>query len=136
MSYSLRDKAIRHVKLSQLGSVPNDERVLIRITGNVRPNKTNPNELGLFDQFNDGVQIKKDEITVDLNYLEDFNLKDIHQQHDLVQFIGYPCIYIEGGIEYVKFKALYFRLIKRTSLELYYTALDIQENYLKSRNLI
>jgi len=59
----------------------------------------------------------------------------MHVHHDLVQFIGsrdfskYDEKYDSGEI--LRFKAIYFRFIRRTNLENYYAALQVQNNYLK-----
>jgi hypothetical protein len=72
------------------------------------------------------------ECLIDLSCLEEFNLTDIHPQHDLVQFIGFKdAESIESRC--CRFRALFFRVIKRTSLCKYYYALDFQNNFISSK---
>ena len=71
------------------------------------------------------------ECLVDVSCLHEFHLTDIHTSHDLVQFIGYKDS--SSSVECCRFKALFFRLIKRTSLNKYYYALSFQNSFMKSK---
>jgi hypothetical protein len=56
-------------------------------------------------------------------------MNDLHLQHDIVQFIGYK-LDNESNISNNRFKAVSYRIIKRTNLEKYYYAIDVQNKYL------
>jgi hypothetical protein len=131
MTTYLRDQPIRHCKLSDLKNISNTERSVVRITGNVEASNTDSSELLLYNKEGG----ERFEVLVNLNYLDNFKLSDMHVHHDLVQFIGsrdfskYDGKYDSG--EVLRFKAIYFRFIRRTNLENYYAALQVQNNYLK-----
>jgi hypothetical protein len=131
MTTYLRDQPIRHCKLSDLKNISNTERSVVRITGNVETSNTDSSELLLYNKEGG----ERFEVLVNLNYLDNFKLSDMHVHHDLVQFIGsrdfskYDEKYDSGEI--LRFKAIYFRFIRRTNLENYYAALQVQNNYLK-----
>ncbi len=128
-----REQPIRHFKLSDLNQISNTVRTLVRITGNVDTKNTDTNELLLYNQFNS----ERSEVKVNLNYLENFKLSDMHVQHDLVQFIGSRDFSDYNSIadsdEPLRFKAIYFRFIRRTNLENYYEALQVQKDYLTKK---
>lgn len=130
MTTLVNQQPIRHVKLSNILKLSSTERSLIRITGNVELDRTNAKELILVNRC--GQSKNSNEVLVDLSCLVDFNLNDINVQHDLVQFIGSRDM-INTNI--IRFKALHFRVIRRTSLESYYTALNIQNNYLRLKGI-
>ena len=121
---------IRHVKISNILKMSTTERSLIRITGNVDMDRTNAKELILVNRC--GESKNSNEVLVDLSSLENFNLYDINVQHDLVQFIGSRDM---AYTSLIRFKALFFRIIPRTSLENYYTALNVQNNYLRLKGI-
>ena len=133
MTSFVRDQPIRHVKLSNLSLISDTEKSTVRITGNVDEKATNGNELVLVNAIRTGNNIEEDRVSVNLNLLDDFNLKNMNINHDLVQFIGSRQFSSETNEDcIIKFKALYFRFIRRTSLENYYAALKVQEDYLKN----
>lgn len=129
------DQPIKQMKISEYLNIDFEfktERLMLRLTGNVDVDLSNSEQLLLFsieDHVNNKSEIVSEryEVLVDLTYLNDFNLSDIHVQHDLVQFIGYKDPSMDHSIV---FRAIYFRLLKRTSIKTYYTAIDIQNNYL------
>lgn len=129
------DQPIKQMKISEYLNIDFEfktERLMLRLTGNVDVDLSNSEQLLLFsieDHVNNKSEIVSEryEVLVDLTYLNDFNLSDIHVQHDLVQFIGYKDPSMDDSIV---FRAIYFRLLKRTSIKTYYTAIDIQNNYL------
>jgi len=125
------ESSIKLIKLSDYLKIDFDtksERIMLRLTGSVDPDKSNSKQLLLFSlEENEANKIiQRYEVNVDLSYLNDFNLSDIHLQHDLIQFIGYK----DPTNTKNNFRALYFRLLKRTSLKNYYAAIDIQNRYL------
>ena len=127
------ESSIKLIKLSDYLKIDFDtksERIMLRLTGSVDPDQSNSNskQLLLFGLEEDEANkiTQRYEVNVDLSYLNDFNLSDIHLQHDLVQFIGYK----DPTNTKNNFRALYFRLLKRTSLKNYYAAIDIQNRYL------
>jgi hypothetical protein len=136
MSDVLRDPPMKNLKLSELCLyIPKDKR-LIRITGNIDATQlNNVNSLVLSSrEYNESTQsFKQYKCLIDVECLYDFDLKDFHAQHDLVQFIGYKqeidCL-SSANLEFIQFKAIYFRIIKRQTIEKYYFALDVQNNYL------
>lgn len=131
----MKIKPIKQMKISEYLNIDFEfktERLMLRLTGNVDVDLSNSEQLLLFsieDHVNNKSEIVSEryEVLVDLTYLNDFNLSDIHVQHDLVQFIGYKDPSMDDSIV---FRAIYFRLLKRTSIKTYYTAIDIQNNYL------
>ena len=118
---------IRHLQLADLSTISDSERCLVRITGNVNTERTTGSELALYNTTNH----KDYEVLVDLQLLDQFNLKDMHVQHDLVQFIGSRDFAKETAPDQLRFKALYYRFIRRTNLDSYYAALQVQNDYLK-----
>ena len=138
MANVFKERPMQNLKLSELSVFIPRDRSLIRITGNVDPDELkNAKSLVLFSkEFSDASKsFKLYKCCVDLECLEDFNLNDFHLQHDLVQFIGYKqeidCS-TAYNLEFIYFKAIYFRIIKRTTVQKYYLALDVQNNYLKN----
>ena len=120
---SLRNQSIVHMKLSELCEFESSERTLLRITGNADPAKSTPKELVLFSAENS----RRLEAVVDLTNLGDFSISDINIPHDLVQFIGYKDLTLN------QFRALHYRLIRRTTTDTYYKALDLQRSYLSAK---
>jgi len=123
------DQPIRHIKISDYLQVDfnlKTERVMYRLTGNVDLNLSNSKQLLLFsiEEYADVSQ--RYEVKVDLSFLREFNLNDIHPQHDLVQFVGHK----DPSENSSMFRALYFRLLRRTSSKAYYEAINIQNDYL------
>ncbi len=148
------EKTLFNLKLSELNALIVEDRRLLRITGNVDKEKSTNEALYLYSEEDwDSINLKRSEsifklkfdakrpsdckasqryeVIVDVEYLDSFNLMDMHHQHDLIQLIGYkerqsfpnePC----------KFKALYYRIVKRTNLQVYYQAIDIQYEYINS----
>ena len=86
------DQTIRHIKLSDYLQVDfglKTERTMYRLTGNIDLDLSNSKQLLLFSIEEHENISKRSEVKVDLSFLNDFNLNDIHPQHDLIQFIGY-----------------------------------------------
>ena len=122
------DQTIRHIKISdylQVNFGLKSERTMYRLTGNIDLDLSNSKQLLLFSIEEHENISKRSEVKVDLSYLNDFNLNDIHPQHDLIQFIGYK----DPSEMSNMFRALYFRLLKRTSSKEYYEAINIQNAY-------
>ena len=136
MAGVFRERPMKNLKLSELiFHIPKD-RTLIRVTGNVDSSHVNDAKSLVLSnrEYNETNQsFKQYKCLVDVECLESFNLNDFHNQHDLVQFIGYKqeidCL-SSAYLEFTQFKAIYFRIIKRTTIEKYYLALDVQNNYL------
>ena len=86
--------------------------------------------------------LRRHRCLVDGSLLADLTLGDINLHHDLVQFIGYkeqqqqqqqhPHERSDNATE-CRFKAMYFRLIKRTTLDAYYQALDVKDAYVNRK---
>lgn len=123
------NRPISHCKLADIKLITNTEKLLVRITGNVDIANTDQNELSLVDNAEG---LERSEVKVSLNNLIDFNLNDMHVQHDLVQFIGSRYFSDEETNECgtIRFRAVFFRFIKRTNLENYLSAVQIQNDYL------
>jgi len=122
------ETSIKLIKLSDYLKIDFDlksERIMLRLTGNIDPDQSDTKQLLLFSLEEVDKKMQRFEVNIDLSYLNDFNLKDIHPLHDLIQFIGYKDPTTKNY-----FRALYFRLLKRTSLKNYYSAIDIQNSYL------
>lgn len=157
-----KEQTIFNLKLSELNMMIVKDRRLVRITGKVDPlNKHNdgkqlaifseemidsiePNEMlihnkiefaNLSDVFsmtmNNDVKNKRFECLVDLSYLDEFNQNDLNPHHDLIQFYGYKDS--SSTLDECKFRALYFRVVKRTSLGKYYTAIQIQNSFINEK---
>ena len=88
------DRPIKFLKLYDLEKLAlSDDRTLYRITGNIDLSNSTPKELILFNEFNENhqndlkisdAQGHRKEILIDISYLNEFNINDIHSQHDLV----------------------------------------------------
>ncbi|CAF1009776.1 unnamed protein product [Brachionus calyciflorus] len=156
---NLNKETILNLKLSELNLMRVKDRKFIKITGKIDlNNELNdgkqlviysdesldsilPNKFLLENglELEDLEEIKpnsKNEIEifkclVDLSYLEDFELKNINLQHDLVQFFGYK----DSSSTKIdcKFRAVYYRILKRTNLNKYYMAMNIQNSYLNKK---
>ena len=61
----------------------------------------------------------------------DLTCTNINNIHDLIQFIGYKDPSEEDEYSY-KFRALSFRILKRTSIRYYYSCIDTLNDYLKA----
>jgi hypothetical protein len=136
MANILRERPMKNLKLSELNVLIPKDRNLIRITGNVDSSQTNDAKTLILTsrEYSEATQSYKIyKCLVDVECLESFNLNDFHVQHDLVQFIGYKqeidCL-SSANLELTQFKAIYFRVIMRTTIEKYLLALDVQNNYL------
>lgn len=148
------EKTIFNLKLSELNALIAEERRLVRITGNVDITKSTNETLYLYsEEDSDSINLKRSEsifklkfdrkessdgqitqryeVIADVEYLDSFNLMDMHHQHDLIQIIGYKERQSSPN-EPCKFKALYYRIIKRTNLQVYYQAIDIQYGHIAS----
>lgn len=126
MTTFVQEKPIRHIQLSDLSTISDSEHCKVRITGNVNFDKTTGSELVLLNT----VDKIDHEVIVDLSQIDQFNLGDMHVQHDLVQFIGYRDFAKETYTDQIRFRALYYRFIRRTNLENYYAALKVQNDHL------
>jgi hypothetical protein len=152
-----RTPPIYSLKMSELCRMVVKDKKMIKITGNLDMNNkhvlmvADKKELVLFSneceaelnpflvrngfefdhesEGNGGVQ--RYEALVDFSCLDEFNLVDIHPVHDLVQFVGYKDSTSTSDI--CKFKAVFFRVIKKTTLAKYYKALEVQNSYLNNQ---
>lgn len=125
---------IKQIKLSdylQIDFESQTDRLMFRLTGNLDKNKSTLDELCLYSI--ESTEKNRYEVLIDTRYLSnDFNLNDIHSQHDLVQFIGYKDPTEEEEYSH-KFRALSFRILKRTSIRNYYLCIDTLNEYLKTK---
>ena len=128
ISTDLTSQTVLNFKLSQLESYFPNERKLIRITGTLDSSKVDEKTLILFSEEVIDYHPKKFECFVDISLICDFDLNDLHLQHDIVQFIGYKLDNETKSSN--KFKAVSFRIIRRCNLEKYYFAIDVQNKYL------
>jgi hypothetical protein len=154
-----RTPPIYSLKISDLGRMVVRDKKLIKITGNLDMNNKHvlmiadkkqvlvySSEEGdsainpflirngfEFDEETEEVDDKRvrHEALVDFSCLDEFNLTDIHPVHDLVQFVGYKDS--TSTLEECKFKAIFFRVIKRTTLAKYYAALNIQYSFINKQ---
>ena len=136
MQNLFKERPIQNLKLSELSILVPKDRALLRITGNVDLNESSDDtSLILWSKELNAAtnSLKSYKCVVDLSMLDGFNIRDLHAQHDLVQFIGYKqevdCL-TSDYLEYAHFKAVYFRVIRRLTIDKYYAALDVQNSYL------
>lgn len=152
---------IFNLKLSELCLMKNIDKRLIRITGKADlenevnddkqlviyslegvetliPNKFLKNNGLDFNELNEAnidinedTSIHKFKCLVDLTYLNDYNLNDLNPQHDCIQFLGYKDS--TSTVNNCKFRAIYYRILKRINQSKYYAFLQIQNSYLNRK---
>lgn len=136
-------EVIASLKVSDFIDMPQVDRKLFRITGKIDPQSrfTSGKDVLVYSEESrcatdesTTAEVKRYELIVDTEYLDEFNLHDINFNHDLIQFLGYKAP--NGSLDLLcKMKAMHFRVIKRTNLKNYYAALDIQNSYITTSTL-
>ena len=154
ISNNERENAVEHVKLSELNDDSFDRLVisrrdlianktLIQITGCLESSSISENCVIVYSLEPNGECYRA---LIDLSLmLDEFNLNDININNDIVQFVGFKLADASNDNATMdasqhkrmqSFKAVYHRILKRTSLKTFYRAIDMQrESILKLRAL-
>jgi hypothetical protein len=145
------DLPIFHIKISETNRLLNRPgKFFVRITGHLdsydSSNKTGilyslENEYLAEERdilnvaFNSDYEknLKRFEVKINFQLLDNFNVTDLNTRYDLIQAIGHLK---ESSNARVEFNAVFYRVIRRMDLNKYYHAIDLQRYYLRMKGYL